>query len=536
LEQDYQFEETTTGVGDGLEDAQSRAVDAEKRDLVAEDMARTRTSPRLAGQGQGQAQGQGRQAQAQALEDAQSRALAEEKRASKAEGQKLTLPKESTDLRQKLATLEARGDQGQGYGHGQGHGQRQGLEDAHSRVLAAEKENTDLSQRLAALEARGHQGQGYGHGQGHRQGLEDAQSRALAAEKESTDLRQQLAALEALVRGGQGMQSKHRGSRRSRSRSTSRRSSKPRRSHSRSGRRSRSRSARSTKSRSRLGGSWAWVSIPSILFLIVILVVPSFLPACLPAIEHFHGQLPETIRTCVPFPLIQDTIGLWVNTTSTSTSPSPTSPSPSPINGIMEVPTGPNKDELGAVRKFEQDKHMTNVESLKTCEAWTDVDAPHYDEKVEILGEIMKLPEAMKEQLKSAKFSTKEVKALEKFALSTSGRFYFGKFTTKRRQNGNMDLAIALYGFSWSLADHANKSYYSGEHLLLQSMTPEEKDLCLKSWRSLAVEAFEEMCEHELLQFRKRTVSSLNKEEEEKIKQYDQLGKSFMENGKTQHL
>ena len=40
MEQDYQFEETTTGVGDGLEHAQSREVAAEKRDLVAEDMAR----------------------------------------------------------------------------------------------------------------------------------------------------------------------------------------------------------------------------------------------------------------------------------------------------------------------------------------------------------------------------------------------------------------------------------------------------------------------------------------------------------------
>ena len=51
----------------------------------AEDMAKKRKSQRLAAQAQRQ-----RQAQAQ---DAQSRALAEEKRASEAEGQVLTLQK-----------------------------------------------------------------------------------------------------------------------------------------------------------------------------------------------------------------------------------------------------------------------------------------------------------------------------------------------------------------------------------------------------------------------------------------------------------
>ena len=141
-----------------------------------------------------------------------------------------------------------------------------------------------------------------------------------------------------------------------------------------------------------------------------------------------------------------------------------------PIMGKLEAPTGPNENELNEVAEFEQNKKMTNVKYMSRCQALDNVDIAQYENKVERLGKVLNLPEAEIEELKSARYSDKEVNALEKFDLGLDGIFYFGKFTTKKRHDGNMDLAIVLYALRWNLADQVEKSWFKGDILLLQSI------------------------------------------------------------------
>ena len=264
--------------------------------------------------------------------------------------------------------------------------------------------------------------------------------------------------------------------------------------------------------------------------------------------ERFHGQLPETIRTHI-FRDIQNSVFEAIhNYTSVQQiqgyiplllgfvkEMTKEQQEPGPFMGEMQVPTNPNKNEYEVVEKFEQDKEITNIKHLSRCQRWTNVNATHYDQKVERLGKGLNLPVDMIEELKFAKYSDEEVSALEKFDLGHDGMFYVGKFTSKRRDDRNMDLALVLYGFSWN---QINKNWISGGATKsLQSMTPKQKDLCLKIWRSKAVDWFSESCQKDLLkvveQTRIRSVSSVNIEEEDKIKlnYFERLVKTLEESG-----
>ena len=200
-----------------------------------------------------------------------------------------------------------------------------------------------------------------------------------------------------------------------------------------------------------------------------------------------------------------------------------------PIMGKLEAPTGPNENELNEVAEFEQNKKMTNVKYMSRCQALDNVDIAQYENKVERLGKVLNLPEAEIEELKSARYSDKEVNALEKFDLGLDGIFYFGKFTTKKRHDGNMDLAIVLYGLRWNLADQVEKSWFK-DILLLQSITPKQKELCLKSWRSKAVEAFSTMCTPDLLEVVDQTRTrpgKIGEEDKATLSKLDRLFKTL---------
>lgn len=250
--------------------------------------------------------------------------------------------------------------------------------------------------------------------------------------------------------------------------------------------------------------------------------------------RYIHGQIPESIRSHIPVQQVQDALN-FVNPAILAwmLPEEQTEEKTYAIEMEMQVPTSPNPKENEVVEKFEQDKELTNVKHLSRCQRWTNVNATQYDQKVQTLGKVINLPEDMIEELKSAKYSDEEVNALEKFDLGHDGAFYFGKFTSKRRYDGNMDLALVLYGFKWN---QVNKNWISGEVTKsLQSMTSKQKDLCLKSWRSRVVKWFSEICQPDLLKLVEQTrpVSSVNIDEEDKItlKQFERLVKALEEKG-----
>ena len=98
--------------------------------------------------------------------------------------------------------------------------------------------------------------------------------------------------------------------------------------------------------------------------------------------------------------------------------------------------------------------------------------------------------------MKQAKNFGKMVDALEKFELNIDGTFYFGRYTTKKRSNKNIDIGIVLYGYQWSLPGESSKE----EVRFMQTISAEQKDLLLKSLLSNAVEVFAEICPSDILE------------------------------------
>ena len=251
--------------------------------------------------------------------------------------------------------------------------------------------------------------------------------------------------------------------------------------------------------------SWAWVIIPSILFLVAILF-----PHCQTAIEDFHGQLPETIRTLVPLSLMQATIGLFVNMTST----------PSPTAITIQRPMAPEKDNV-ALADLEMNRQMFSVSDLKKCTSWEGVDPKFYEEMIDVTGRELNLTEDVTDAMKLAQHAGKVVNALEKFEQNTAGMFYFGRYQTRKRPNKNMDVAVVLYGFRWTL-DAPEIDQETGDiKKFLHSMTTRQKDMYVKSFRSKAVEAFSVICPSELLTVVDKEIrDSAGNDEEDEEDQY----------------
>ena len=158
---------------------------------------------------------------------------------------------------------------------------------------------------------------------------------------------------------------------------------------------------------------------------------------------------------------------------------------------------------------------------------------PLYDIVIENVGVELKLTQAETEGIKLAKNTDKTVKALEKFEQNLDGFFYFGRIATKKRHNGNMDLAIVLHGFRWNLEAQVKEDGTGEIKRFLQSMTPKKKDIFKKHFRSKAVETFSEICEPELLKVVPKPTKRLEKEEEDRMtkKMAEHIVKIFKEKG-----
>jgi len=205
--------------------------------------------------------------------------------------------------------------------------------------------------------------------------------------------------------------------------------------------------------------------------------------------RYIHGQIPESIRSHIPVQQVQDAIN-YVNPAILAWM-LPDDQTEEKINAIkMKKPMAPH--EHGVL----QFREMFNVYDLKKCTAWEDVDPKFYEKLIDVTGRELNLTEDVTDAMKLAQHAGKVVNALEKFEQNEAGQFYFGRYQTRRRSNKNMDIAVVLYGFRWSLFS-SEMEKETGQWL--SSLTARQKDLVVKSFRSKAVEAFSEICPSELL-------------------------------------
>jgi len=215
-----------------------------------------------------------------------------------------------------------------------------------------------------------------------------------------------------------------------------------------------------------------------------------------------HSQLPESVRSSISSEQVQHAInnfGLPLidfmkshlpdhQTKDESQLPDDQKKEKAPMI-YMRKPMAPVKDNVAL-----EEKQMFNVYDLKKCTAWDDVDPKFYEKLIDVTGRELNLTQDVTDAMKLAQHAGKVVNALEKFEQSSAGMFYFGRYETRRRPNKNMDIAVILYGFRWTLDDTDKET---GEWL--HSLTARQKDVCVKSFRSKAVEAFSEICPSELL-------------------------------------
>ena len=205
-------------------------------------------------------------------------------------------------------------------------------------------------------------------------------------------------------------------------------------------------------------------------------------PVSIPVI---YDNLPGTIRNHTTVQQFKDAV-VWVKNLTTEQQEG----RGNHLMGTMQVPEGPSKNEMVTI-EMELDKTMVNITDLTMCQSMKNINVTVYDTVIDNVGVELKLTQAETEAIKLAKNMDETVKALEKFEQSLGGFFYFGRITTKKRPNGNIDLAIVLHGFRWNLEAQVKEDEDTGEiKRFLQSITPKKKDLFKKLFRSVAVETF----------------------------------------------
>jgi len=166
-----------------------------------------------------------------------------------------------------------------------------------------------------------------------------------------------------------------------------------------------------------------------------------------------------------------------------------------------------------------KDIKMSNIKDARRCRAYDNVDVGKFDEEADRIGRILNLDKDTTEEIKGAKYADSIVNAMEDFSHGPVGYYYFGKYTTFRRSNGNMDMSIILYSIKWSLVDTYKVDDETNEvkEILTrsQSMTNKEKDIWMDELRSQAVKAFKNICPSNLLTVVKEEASINDKDNED---------------------
>ena len=240
---------------------------------------------------------------------------------------------------------------------------------------------------------------------------------------------------------------------------------------------------------------------------------------------HFHHQLPESVRSHLPLEQVQENVknfGVPFLLTYLKDFSKRDNSEFQKIE-IQKPDTGSSDDNDVAHKDFDWNARFGNIKDLKQCEAWDDMDVEQYEKYIDDIALELNLTDAEARKMKRARHTSGGVKGLEKFELNNNGDglFYFGRFRTRRRANKNMDIAIVVYGFKWTLPSESEKDQETGKmKRLLQTIAPRQKEVWVKTFRSQAVQTFSDICPSELLSIvdkprETKSTAETNNEEEE---------------------
>ena len=158
------------------------------------------------------------------------------------------------------------------------------------------------------------------------------------------------------------------------------------------------------------------------------MVVPNTFPAVVFTLLAFtgnyfyQGQLPETVQTLVP--QVQEWLDQYPKDQSTKDK------------------EGPGQDVgkviVGRTTDVALDDKMGVIIDKKHCKHIENMDSNNFDETAARIGRKFNLDNDTRDDIMSAKHADSITDAMEHFEHGPEGRYYFGKYTTKKRQGGNI--------------------------------------------------------------------------------------------------
>jgi len=168
-----------------------------------------------------------------------------------------------------------------------------------------------------------------------------------------------------------------------------------------------------------------------------------------------------------------------------------------------------------------QDTKMSDVKDARQCTAYKDIDIGFFDEQAYRIGRILNLHLDTIGEIKGAKHANSIVNAMEDFSYGAVGFYYYGKYATQKRWNGNMDMSIIIYSIKWTFVDTYTVDAETKEVKEIlsrkQALTLKEKEIWMDELRSQAVKAFKNICPSNLLTVVKEE-ASINDKDNENIK------------------